>query len=86
MSSQQKIDGATIFVDSTIQILPVAFHLNIGFVHAPTFANGTFVHFPENHFELWREFLNPTVDVGMIYRNATLSHHLLDVSTANNIR
>ena len=32
---QQKVNGFAVFVDSTVQIFPLAFHSNIGFVHAP---------------------------------------------------
>jgi len=43
MDSKQKIDGLASLVHCSIQVLPLAAHLDVGFIHPPALAYRTFV-------------------------------------------
>jgi hypothetical protein len=42
---QHKINGVTKFIDRSVQVNPLAFDFNVGFIHPPRRCNGTFTLF-----------------------------------------
>jgi hypothetical protein len=45
--SEQEVDGLAFFVNGTVQILPLAFDLDVGFVNQPNVAYAALLIFPE---------------------------------------
>jgi len=75
MGGEQKVNGLAVPIDGTVKILPLAFDLDVRFVHPPTVAYRALLPFPESRFQLRSELLDPAVDVRMIDLDATLRHH-----------
>jgi hypothetical protein len=68
------------------EVLPLAVDLDVRLVHPPARANGALVaRAAELSFQLRCEFLDPTVDVGMVHLHAPLRHHLFQVSVAERV-
>ncbi len=85
VDGEQEIDGLACFVDGAVEISPLAFDFDVRLVNPPARADWALVAFPENRLQLWREFLNPAVDVGMIDRHAALRHHLFQIPVAQRV-
>jgi len=54
-------------------------------VHPLTFARRALLVFPEIGIQLWREFMNPAVNAGIVNINAALFHHFLQAPVAQRI-
>src|SRR5215210_4429289 len=85
MRGEQEVNGLTLSVDSPIQVLPLTFDLDIGFVHPPTAAHGALLAVPKGRLQERRKLLDPAVDVRMIDLDAALFHHFLQVPIAERI-
>jgi hypothetical protein len=85
MCGGQEVDGLVVLVDGALEILPLALDLDVRLVHSPTLALWTFLAFPKGCLQLWREFLDPAVNVGMVNFDAALFHHFLQVPVAERI-
>src|SRR5512142_1664642 len=75
LGRQQEVNGLAVSVDGTVKISPLAFELDIRFVHLPTPSHRSLLAFPKGGLQRWRELLDPAIDIGMINLNATLCHH-----------
>src|SRR3954469_23552687 len=64
--TQEKVTGLPLLVDPSIQIDPVAFHLDIGFVDAPGGAYRPSIMLPALH-EVWHVPLHPAHNGGVRY-------------------
>ena len=81
MLAEMKIDGVPLFVDSTIQITLLAFHLDIGFIHTPT-AIHTFFASLDLFCDQRNESLNPALNRSVINLNAAFFYEFFNVSVA----
>ena len=77
MRGEPEVNGLTLSVDSPIQVLPLTFDLDIGFVHPPTAAHGALLAVPKGSLQVRRKLLDPAVYVRMINLDAALFHILL---------
>src|SRR5450830_626921 len=80
-SSEKKIDGLSLFVDGTIQILPLAVNCNVGFIHSPAATNRALI-FSECFFDQRQKPDCPAVDGGMVDNDATFLHHFFEMAVA----
>ena len=80
-SSEKKIDGLSFFVDGTIQVFPLSFDLDIGFIHAPAATNRALI-FSECFFDQRQKPDCPAVDGGMVDNDATFLHHFFEMAVA----
>ena len=77
--TEQKFQGVSMRIGSSIELHPDLFHFDIGLINTPRVVrrvemrSATFLQF-------WRVVLYPTVDRGVIDVQATLPHHFLEVS------
>lgn len=62
VNGQQEVDRLTIRIHRMVQITPLAFDLDKGFVHPPTVANRFLESLAESAFKFRREFLQPAVN------------------------
>lgn len=65
VSAEQEIHGVAGLIDRPVQVLPVAFHLDIGFVHAPAGANGKLLS-PESRLHHRNQLDHPAMHSGVI--------------------
>ena len=85
MLREQKVNGLALLIHGTIEVVPHAFHLNIGLVHPPTDPHGTLAAM-ECLFQLGTVFHDPALDGRMIDRHPTLLHEFFDMPIAQRIR
>src|SRR5471032_1972297 len=84
LGGQKKIDGLSLLVDGTVKILPDAFDLDVGFVHAPAAADRAFV-LAGQFLKQRQETNRPSVDRRMVDRHAALLHDLFQVPVAQRV-
>ena len=68
---KHEINSVFELIDNALQINPLAFDLNLGFIHPPGGCNGTFMFFGFCCNQ-WRIVYNPAIKGGMIHFNTTL--------------
>ncbi len=75
---EQKVQCVTHRIHRSIQIFPLAFDLDVGFIHSPRIVRGA--QMGSNSFvQFWRVLLHPSVDCGMIHVHPWLCHHLFQI-------
>ena len=85
MRAQQEVDRLAGLVDRAVKILPLASNLDVGRVHAPAQPDGALA--PTKHQRQHRQHLDrPPVNRRVVDGDAALSHHLLKVAQAQQIR
>lgn len=77
----QKVHGLAVFVNGTIQIAPLALHLDIRLVHAPTDTHGTLAAV-KRFFELGAIFDDSPIHSRVVQRNPTFLHKFFNVARA----
>src|SRR5439155_12825418 len=82
---EEKVNRLAMFVDGTIQILPLAFHPNIRFVHAPADVHGPFASM-QRFFQQGAIFDDPSINGGVIQLHPAFFHEFFDVACAQGIR
>src|ERR1700751_5310531 len=80
-SAQKDVDCAAHFIDGSVQVDPVAFHLDISLVHAPRVTHRPGVRLP-TLFKIRHVALHPQQDRRMSQQDAPLGHHLDQVTGA----
>ncbi len=81
---EQKFQGASLRIHSTIEIRPHLLHFDVGLIDAPRVIR-RFEMGSAALLSFWGVVLHPTVDRGVIDIQAPLEHHLLQVSIAERI-
>src|SRR5580700_8937721 len=74
-SAQKEVDRAARFIDGSVQVDPLAFHLDISLVHAPRVTHRPGVRLP-TLFKIRHVALHPPQDRRMSQQDAALGHHL----------
>jgi hypothetical protein len=81
MRPQQEIDRITGLIHCTIQVLLLAAHLDVGFIHPPALTHRTFV-LAKGFLEQRYELDDPPMHARMVNLKAALSHHLFEIAKA----
>jgi len=79
--AQEKVDGSTLFVDGAIEVDPLAFDFDVGFIHTPGVADWPCVMIPAL-FKLRDILLHPPKNSRMGQSDATFRHHLDEIAGA----
>src|SRR5262245_4450045 len=82
---EEKVNRLSHFIDSTIEIAPLALHLDVGLIHPPTDPHGT-LPAVECLLQLWAILDDPPVNRGVIHLHAPFLHEFLDVACAQRVR
>src|SRR5262249_43897658 len=82
---EQKVNRVAVFVHGAIEIAPLPFYFDIGFVHAPTHPYRTLAAM-EGLLELRAICDDPPIDGGVIHLYSTFLHEFFDVTRAQRIR
>ncbi|RKT20821.1 hypothetical protein B0G69_4167 [Paraburkholderia sp. RAU2J] len=85
MGSQQEIDGLSGLIHRTIQVLPLAAHLDVRFVHPPAPADRPLM-LAKRFFEQRHEFDHPAVYRRMVHLETAFRHHLFQIAQAQRVR
>src|ERR1700719_3132001 len=80
-SAQKEVDRAARFIDGSVQVAPLAFHLDISVVHAPRVTHRPGVRLP-TLFKIRHVALHPPQDRRMSQQDAPLGHQLDQVTGA----
>jgi hypothetical protein len=82
--AQEKFQGVSLRIYSTIEVHPHFFHLDVRLIDAPRVVRGLEVGSAAYlHFRCIA--LRPTVDGRVIHMQSQLEHHLLQVSVAERV-
>jgi hypothetical protein len=81
----QEINGLPVRVYRPVKIFPLAFNPDVCFVHSPESGGAAFIT-TKNLIQKWHHADNPPVQGGMVNDDATLSHHLFQITQAQGIR
>src|SRR5580692_415188 len=79
--AQEKVDGSTLLIDGAIEVDPLAFDFDVGFIHTPGVADWPCVMIPAL-FKLRDILLHPPKNSRMGQSDAALGHHLDKVAGA----
>src|SRR5271169_5362320 len=79
--AQEKIDGSTLLIDGAIEVDPLSFDFDVGFIHTPGVADRPCVMIPVL-FKLGDILLHPPKNSRMGQSDATFRHHLDEVTEA----
>jgi len=79
--AQEKVDGSTLLIDGAIEVDPLAFDFDVGFIHTPGVADWPCVMIPAL-FKLRDILLHPPKNSRMGQSDATFRHHLDEVTEA----
>src|SRR5437764_9315231 len=82
---QQEINGRARLIDGTIEVIPLAFHLNIRLVHAPADPHRTLTPV-KRLFQQGAVFHDPALDGGVVDRDSALLQEFFDMTVAQGIR
>jgi hypothetical protein len=85
VGAQQEINRIAPLVDGAVQEFPLAFDLDVGFVHPPALANRSLVP-SKSLFEQRHELDDPAVHARMIHLDAPFGHHFFEVAQAQRVR
>jgi hypothetical protein len=80
----QEVRSLALLLDSTVKLFPDALDLNVSLVHAPAAANRALI-FARHFLDQRQEADRPSVDRGVVDRDAALLHYLLDMPIAQRI-
>jgi hypothetical protein len=80
-SAQEKIDGSTLLIDGAIEVDPLAFDFDVGFIHTPGVTDWPCVMIPAL-FKLRDILLHPPKNSRMGQSDATFRHHLDEIAGA----
>src|SRR5882762_4339979 len=72
------------FIHRSIQIVPLAFHLDIGLIHTPTGPYRALAPV-ERLLQLWAVFDHPPVDGRVIHVDTALEHEFFDMARAQRV-
>ncbi|AGH75017.1 hypothetical protein ETAC_14480 [Edwardsiella piscicida C07-087] len=76
---QQEIDGLTCSIYRAIEMFPLCFDIDVGFIHTPSTANRLFI-LTKDLIQKQRYADTPTVRHKVVNMNDTLRHHLFDTT------
>jgi tetratricopeptide (TPR) repeat protein len=79
--AQEKVDGSTLLIDGAIEVDPLSFDFDVGFIHTPGVADRLCVMIPAL-FKLRDILLHPPKNSRMGQSDATFRHHLDEVTEA----
>ena len=79
--AQEKVDGSTLLIDGAIEVDPLAFDFDVGFIHTPGVADWLCVMVPAL-FKLRDILLHLPKNGRMGQSDATFRHHLDEVTEA----
>src|SRR6478752_9603610 len=79
--AQEKIDGSTLLIHGAIEVDPLAFDFDVGFIHTPGVADWPCVMIPAL-FKLRDILVHPPQNRRMGQGDATFRHHLDEVTEA----
>src|SRR4029077_14030187 len=79
--AQEKVDGSTLLIDGAIEVDPLAFDFDVGFIHTPGVADWPCIMIPAL-FKLRDILLHPPKNSRMGQCDAALGHHLDKVAGA----
>ena len=83
--AKQKVDRVADLVDCSVQVLPLAADLDVGFVHPPAIADRQLT--PATHRREHRQHLHrPAMDRRVVDRHSTLGHHFFEMPQAQRVR
>src|SRR5262249_7483495 len=82
---QQKVNGLPLPIHGAIQVIPLAFDLDIGFVHAPADPDRPLPAM-KRFLQLGAIFDDPAVDGGVIHLYPTFLHEFFDMASTQRIR
>ena len=82
---QQKVNDLAVFVQRTVEIPLLAFHFNIGLVHAPTRPHRALAPV-EFLFKLRTVLHHPMINRRVVNRNTPFLHEFFDVACAQWVR
>ncbi len=85
MGSQQEVKRVALLLDCAVQIFPLPFDLDAGFVHTPAPAHRTLVP-AKRLLEQGHDLDDPAVHAGVIDLDAPFGHHFLKVEQTQRIR
>src|SRR6201984_3602392 len=77
--AQEKVDGSTLLIDGAIEVDPLPFDFDVGFIHTPGVADWPCVMIPAL-FKLRHILLHPPKNSRMRQSDATFRHHLDQVT------
>ena len=77
--AEVELDSIAVAIDGAIEILPLAFYLNVGFIQVPFTADLSLPAI-EAHKQFGTEMNNPTMNSQVIHIDAALSHHFLQIA------
>jgi hypothetical protein len=78
-SRQQEVDGLPRCIDRAVQLFPLAFNFDVGFVHSPPATHRAFTS-AKRFIQQRDEADNPAMKGGMVNDNTPLCHHLFQVA------
>src|SRR5215510_12463767 len=82
---QQKVNRLAVFVHGAIEIVPLAFNLDVGLIHPPAHPHWTLAPM-ERLFQGGTVFDHPALDRGVIDLYPALLHQFFDMPIAQGIR
>src|SRR5262245_55267819 len=85
MLGQQKVNGLAVFVHGAVEVVPLAFDLDVGLIHQPAHLPRLFASM-ERLFQRRTVFDDPALDRGVIDLYAALFHQFFDMPIAQEIR
>src|SRR5262249_16428087 len=85
MLGEQKVNGLALLIDRTIEIAPLALHLDVCLVHPPAHPHGTLAPM-KRLLELGAIFDDPSVNGGVIHLHPPFLHEFFDMARAQRVR
>jgi hypothetical protein len=84
LGCQQEINGLAALIHRPIPIVPLAFDLDVRFIHPPTVTHQPLAA-AKRLFQLGAVLQDPTIDRGVIHEDTTLLHRLFELAIAQRI-
>jgi len=82
---QEKVNRLALLIDRSIELPPLALHLDIGLVHPPVHPHRTLAPM-KRLLELGALFDDPSINGGVIHLHPALLHEFFDVARAQRVR
>ena len=76
LGSEQEVHRVAVLVNSTVQLLPLACHFDVGLVHFPTVTNRAFTAATNERHDR-QNFQGPAMHGGVINKDAAFLHHFV---------
>lgn len=80
---QIEVNRFAALVYGSIEVLPLTFYFDVGFIDSPGGVKVVTPVPPESLFHLGSIVLDPAVDGGMVHLDTALCHHFFEVAVAN---